>query len=305
MARINIENTLFTDIRWNDLLLKCGCKYKALGIVTTAWILAQQNWIKYGNVPPKAWAKELDILIDVELAIRNEDGSVYVKGSKKAFKWLNQKSEAGKKGGRGKSKSGSNAIKATMDKAYVNRALTADNDSEPPTLTLTLTPTLTQTPIQTQTPTQTLILTQEEYEPTRLHKLAILWNLHRRNLPKVIEMSKKRERLAKSVFHKLTENDWVSVIKKIAASEFCSGKNDRGWQANFDFLIKPDTYIKALEGAYDTKTNYQYGKTEDGRYLTPAMKRSHNNKLMIEKYLKPKEENDEPIKDVGSDSVDS
>ena len=31
------------------------------------------------------------------------------------------------------------------------------------------------------------------------------------------------------------------------------GKNERGWKANFDFLMRPDTQYKVLEGQYDNK----------------------------------------------------
>lgn len=95
MARINIEEKLFTDPRWMDLLTKVGCQYKAKGLLLTAWTIAQKHWLKSKVIPEKAWPKDLDVLIEVELATRRQDGSVYVKGSKKAFLWLEQKSRAG------------------------------------------------------------------------------------------------------------------------------------------------------------------------------------------------------------------
>lgn len=99
MSRINIEESLFRDQRWINLLIKTGCQYKAMGLLASAWILAQQNWLKFGYVPKKAWPKDLDILIDVELAIVQEDGNIYVKGSKRSCSWLEQRVEAGRKGG--------------------------------------------------------------------------------------------------------------------------------------------------------------------------------------------------------------
>lgn len=99
MARINIEDSLFKDSRWWNLMIKLGCQYKGLGYLTKAWILAQEHWIEYKAIPLKAWPKELDILIEVELAEKTDDGFVYVKGSKKAFGWLEQRVEAGRKGG--------------------------------------------------------------------------------------------------------------------------------------------------------------------------------------------------------------
>jgi len=111
MARINIEDKLFTDERWMNLLLKVGDKDKALGIVCGAWILAQKNWLQYGFIPAKAWNKSFDLMIEVELATRRADGNVYVKGSKKAFQWLDQRSEAGSIGGEAKSRKKSAAAR--------------------------------------------------------------------------------------------------------------------------------------------------------------------------------------------------
>jgi hypothetical protein len=44
---------------------------------------------------------------------------------------------------------------------------------------------------------------------------------------------------------------WRQVIERIEASPHCRGKNDRGWVANFQFLIWQETHVKALEGLYD------------------------------------------------------
>ena len=38
---------------------------------------------------------------------------------------------------------------------------------------------------------------------------------------------------------------------KAGQSGFLSGQNDRGWKANFDWVIKPENRIKILEGNYD------------------------------------------------------
>lgn len=47
--------------------------------------------------------------------------------------------------------------------------------------------------------------------------------------------------------------DWVEVIERIQASPFCNGRNDRGWVATFDWLLKPETAVRVLEGKYDDR----------------------------------------------------
>lgn len=41
------------------------------------------------------------------------------------------------------------------------------------------------------------------------------------------------------------------VVRKAVMSDFLNGKNDRGWVATFDWLMKPNNFAKVLEGNYD------------------------------------------------------
>lgn len=81
-----------------------------------------------------------------------------------------------------------------------------------------------------------------------------IWNKNRDSLPEAISLTKKRTR---SLNERWKENPnqeyWAECVKRLAASEFCCGKNDRGWKATIDFILKPDTSIKVFEGAYDNK----------------------------------------------------
>lgn len=45
--------------------------------------------------------------------------------------------------------------------------------------------------------------------------------------------------------------DWREGIERISRSEFCRGQNDRGWKADIDWFLRPDTLTKILEGKYD------------------------------------------------------
>ncbi len=55
-----------------------------------------------------------------------------------------------------------------------------------------------------------------------------------------------RRRLAEFTFAEVE-----AAIRRIAASPFCRGRNDRRWVATIDFLLRPNTVAKALEGVYD------------------------------------------------------
>ena len=46
---------------------------------------------------------------------------------------------------------------------------------------------------------------------------------------------------------------WQEALEKIEISGHCLGNNDRGWVANFDFLLQPSSLTKLLEGNYDDR----------------------------------------------------
>ncbi len=48
---------------------------------------------------------------------------------------------------------------------------------------------------------------------------------------------------------------WHRALERLAASPFCLGDNDRGWKANFDFLLQEASFLKLVEGAYGQRSN--------------------------------------------------
>lgn len=72
-------------------------------------------------------------------------------------------------------------------------------------------------------------------------------------IPKCRELSDKRRKHAIARLRERPLEEWVQVIARINASQFCRGQNDRGWAATFDWLLQPDTAVKVLEGKYDNR----------------------------------------------------
>lgn len=84
------------------------------------------------------------------------------------------------------------------------------------------------------------------------HTLLKIWNENCGELAKIRGIGKSRARLVKMRWEENPNPEyWKEVIVKITKTPFCCGKNNRGWKASFDFLIKSDTHYKVLEGAYD------------------------------------------------------
>ena len=46
----------------------------------------------------------------------------------------------------------------------------------------------------------------------------------------------------------------------------CFGVNDRGWKADFDFLIKVNNAVKVLEGKYNGKPKSNIQSIHSGQY---------------------------------------
>lgn len=98
-----------------------------------------------------------------------------------------------------------------------------------------------------------------------LPTLARIWNeLADPSMPRVQGCGPTRRRQAQQRMRDGDETYWKEVIERINRSPFCKGSNPRGWTANFDFLIRPETQYKVREGQYDSKEGK---KSVDPRYI--------------------------------------
>jgi hypothetical protein len=85
--------------------------------------------------------------------------------------------------------------------------------------------------------------------------LQTLWNSNCGLLPKVVKVSTGRRRAWGTRFRDNPDlTYWEAVIQRLAKSDFCNGA--RGWVADVDFLLRPDTHLKTIEGKYDNRTVY-------------------------------------------------
>ena len=95
---------------------------------------------------------------------------------------------------------------------------------------------------------------REEKNTDTAAALFNLWNKNCGKLPRVKELTEKRIKLIRSRLKEEPDlNTWSFVIGKLAKSDFCNGKGSTGWVADFDFLLKPDTRTKTIEGKYDNR----------------------------------------------------
>lgn len=62
--------------------------------------------------------------------------------------------------------------------------------------------------------------------------------------------SQRRQRLATRIRQNSIE-DFTEAIAAIERSPFLRGENDRGWRADFDWMLEPKNFTKLIEGNYD------------------------------------------------------
>ena len=73
-------------------------------------------------------------------------------------------------------------------------------------------------------------------------------------LPKVVKMTPARKNAVKKLLKEFNEptfqnlaNYFYDFVEK--ANRFYFGENDRGWRADFDYIVKTTTYLKFIEGS--------------------------------------------------------
>lgn len=81
-----------------------------------------------------------------------------------------------------------------------------------------------------------------------------LYNSVCRSYPRLVKISDKRKKAIRARIRTgYTLEDFQNLFEKAEASDFLKGKNDRDWNADFDWLICDGNMAKTLEGKYDAK----------------------------------------------------
>jgi hypothetical protein len=71
--------------------------------------------------------------------------------------------------------------------------------------------------------------------------------------PIVRSMTAPRRARLKKLLNKVGASGWSEILTRARASPFLCGANGSGWRADFDFLLRPSSIAKLLEGSYDDK----------------------------------------------------
>lgn len=66
-------------------------------------------------------------------------------------------------------------------------------------------------------------------------------------------ISSKRQDSIRARIREHGKEAFVEMVRKAANSEFLKGNNNRGFQATFDWIIRPNNFQKIIEGNYDNR----------------------------------------------------
>lgn len=91
---------------------------------------------------------------------------------------------------------------------------------------------------------------RKEIEKNRI-EIKEIYNANCPNLPQVQKLTDKRRTAIDKFLKDFTEEQFKQICIMANNSDFLTGKNDNGWKADFDFLMRIDKATNVLEGKYN------------------------------------------------------
>lgn len=97
-----------------------------------------------------------------------------------------------------------------------------------------------------------------------------------KSFPKVMKLTDKRKKAIKARLKNYTLDDIKKVFENAEQSEFLKGNNDRGWKADFDFLMTESKMIGVLEGKYNFANGRKKTNIETNQSFGDELTRSQD-----------------------------
>lgn len=265
MPRINIDDKLWSDARFDALKNIVGNELIAIGMVVKSFRIAQEYWKTDTRlIPVQIWDMyNFSAMERVGLAEKHGDG-VYIKGSNEQFDWLKKKQDAGKISAEkrrikfGSAQPSSNTHPNTP--SNTTRTCFEHVFEEPRTSTEPPTPTLN---INTYTSNNCTENEQKDKYTEMADAIVAVWNQTLTDvLPKVTKLTDKRRKHINAQLKKYPDMEhWQTCFEKVKASDFLTGRSVQ-WKCNFDWVLNENNRTKVLEGNYDNKEQQKNYKTD-------------------------------------------
>lgn len=135
-----------------------------------------------------------------------------------------------------------------------------------------------------------LIVSKDTICQTDVRRVIEEWNkLHEVGINPIryIKPSSKRYQLLKGRIREYGIDEVLNAINNVRNSDFLRGENNRGWMITFDWFVKPNNFIKTLEGNYN----------KEGQHGTTRTAQTHVNPLIPFEQCGGSEISDTPFAD--------
>ena len=70
-------------------------------------------------------------------------------------------------------------------------------------------------------------------------------------VPRVRGLNEQRRARLADRLSEQGEEGFREAIAAVGRSDFCRGKNDRKWRADFDFVVQAKNFLRLMEGSFD------------------------------------------------------
>ena len=202
--------------------------------------------LAFDDLGPQA-EQIINVLVATGKLIRDSDGSVYnekaMEEGKRAADLYAKKSGGGKKGAAATNGGGTPAERADAEENRTEETPSEIQRGDSP-------------PLGEGESGEDQNGREEEEEAPPVRKtydtLKIMgaWNemAAKHGLAQVTKMTEERRKKTRARLDDYTEAEVLQAIALVPERPFLMGENERGWKANFDFLIRPDSIQKINEG---------------------------------------------------------
>ena len=95
-----------------------------------------------------------------------------------------------------------------------------------------------------------------------------------------------RHKMLKARIKEYSFDDVIQAIENVKKSKFLQGQGKTGWMVTFDWIIKPNNFIKVLEGNYDDNVNPKGGQANNDNSNNYKRTKFHNFEQTSDKYSK-------------------
>lgn len=101
-------------------------------------------------------------------------------------------------------------------------------------------------------PEMPLVNNDEKNNSINYNEFMFLFNeqMEDKSIPAIKRLTPKRKGLLAEILTEYSKDDIAMVIKKAAASSFLNGGSG-GFKASFEWIFKPDNFLKIFEGNFD------------------------------------------------------